>query len=991
MEHKNNIYIKLLPNRRFIYSNRRQNIVITAEHSATEITVLYPEEYENDSKRVDFVNSKGKEWTEALYIPEYKSYPPEFDKNRFHFTLPTEVTTEGELKMQFIAYKPDESMTTVPFEVIPIDVLEGVLAFKKHARSNPDLLILSYNQSTEALFNSQRAVAKSEKAGEQSQEAVEKANHTEENIATEVDRATAAENNLQVALEEEIERAQNAESVLAATLDAEVERATQAEADITASLENETAERIAGDNENAAATAAERARAQSAESALAASLATETARAQAVEQTIAQAIAAETERAVAAESDLTVALSHESVARIRDDEANAAAVQSESARAQAAEFAIASDLASETARSQTAESHLQAAITAEQTRAQSAENNLQSSITTEAARAIGAEAELRADFNAEVTRAQTAEQQNTTAIVAEGIRATQAEAALGARIDLEIPAAVSEAKQYTNQVAEQVRIDGTIYKGTVDEGNLPTTGNENGDLYWISDFTMTHPEHSGSAIFNGATNTWDFNIDHYQHQDNETIVARDSDGALKVADTDEINLTPDTADFGLTVQLGFKSVVRTLVRKIKGLFQKSAENSAAITTETSRAQTAESGLSTSIAAEVTRATAAEQVNASAIQAEAIRAQTTEAGKVDKAAGKGLSTEDYTTAEKNKLAGIAAGAQANVKANWSETNAASDAYLQNKPTSMPASDVPAWAKAANKPTYAASEVGAEPAFSKNTAFNQNFGSAAGTVCEGNDNRLSNARMPTSHATATTTYGAGDAANYGHVKLSSVHGATPLPTGDTALKYNYSTAASDIDLNTFVYEGRFTLYNVPTAITDAANNFPTGWNTGNPNYNTAYLEVRRFYHSTEIHQTLYKRRTTERWVRVLTSSIWSAWREVDSASAEIALTFSHLAAGVSSISGHYVKESATHGRIFLRFTLSTSIAYWTHFARITNEDIPSGVTVGNRLGMVTTMGGGAFNGTTMHTVCLNLNNDIMTGATLNANEYTALIFV
>lgn len=35
------------------------------------------------------------------------------------------------------------------------------------------------------------------------------------------------------------------------------------------------------------------------------------------------------------------------------------------------------------------------------------------------------------------------------------------------------------------------------------------------------------------------------------------------------------------------------------------------------------------------------------------------------GKVDKVAGKGLSTEDYTTAEKTKLSGIAEGAQANV--------------------------------------------------------------------------------------------------------------------------------------------------------------------------------------------------------------------------------------------------------------------------------------------------------------------------------------
>ena len=37
-----------------------------------------------------------------------------------------------------------------------------------------------------------------------------------------------------------------------------------------------------------------------------------------------------------------------------------------------------------------------------------------------------------------------------------------------------------------------------------------------------------------------------------------------------------------------------------------------------------------------------------------------------------------------------------------------------------------------------------QVGAEPAFAKNDAFNKSFGTAAGTVCQGNDSRLSNAR-------------------------------------------------------------------------------------------------------------------------------------------------------------------------------------------------------------------------------------------------------
>ena len=54
-------------------------------------------------------------------------------------------------------------------------------------------------------------------------------------------------------------------------------------------------------------------------------------------------------------------------------------------------------------------------------------------------------------------------------------------------------------------------------------------------------------------------------------------------------------------------------------------------------------------------------------------------------KVDKVSGKGLSTNDYTTEEKTKLSGIAAGAEVNVQANWTETAATADSYIQNKPT------------------------------------------------------------------------------------------------------------------------------------------------------------------------------------------------------------------------------------------------------------------------------------------------------------------
>jgi hypothetical protein len=52
-------------------------------------------------------------------------------------------------------------------------------------------------------------------------------------------------------------------------------------------------------------------------------------------------------------------------------------------------------------------------------------------------------------------------------------------------------------------------------------------------------------------------------------------------------------------------------------------------------------------------------------------------------KIDKDGNKVLSTNDYTNAEKNKLANIAAGAEVNVNADWNATSG--DAQILNKPT------------------------------------------------------------------------------------------------------------------------------------------------------------------------------------------------------------------------------------------------------------------------------------------------------------------
>ena len=66
----------------------------------------------------------------------------------------------------------------------------------------------------------------------------------------------------------------------------------------------------------------------------------------------------------------------------------------------------------------------------------------------------------------------------------------------------------------------------------------------------------------------------------------------------------------------------------------------------------------------------------------------------------------------------------------------------------------------------------------------------YGTAAGTACQGNDARLSDARTPKSHASSTaSTYGAGNATNFGHVKVSDSY-----TTVDSAATAANSVAAS-----------------------------------------------------------------------------------------------------------------------------------------------------------------------------------------------------
>lgn len=117
----------------------------------------------------------------------------------------------------------------------------------------------------------------------------------------------------------------------------------------------------------------------------------------------------------------------------------------------------------------------------------------------------------------------------------------------------------------------------------------------------------------------------------------------------------------------LTIINGNEATTGSIANAIK---QAKSYTDTTVTAEQTRAEKAEQKLTSDLASEVTRAKGAESANTTAIANEVERATGVEETlnsnitqlqiqKVDKVEGKGLSTNDYTTPEKNKLAAIEA--------------------------------------------------------------------------------------------------------------------------------------------------------------------------------------------------------------------------------------------------------------------------------------------------------------------------------------------
>lgn len=222
---------------------------------------------------------------------------------------------------------------------------------------------------------------------------------------------------------------------------------------------------------------------------------------------------------------------------------------------------------------------------------------------------------------------------------------------------------------------------------------------------------------------------------------------------------------------------------------------------------------------------------------------------------------------------------------------------------------------------------AADVGAEPAFAKNTAFNKNFGSAADTVCEGDDVRLSNARTPTSHASSATIYGTASQSNYGHVK-QSLPFYSVSPGAETVFNSDLGTSFKQVsrtimhmgsvmniavDLNNYRNEGEFIFYKATGTLT----NFPPQTDANTSNVSGHLIVYEMGYSDVTIAQLFMWRAAISAvaphiWFRQSkgSSSAWTDWVDLTGTKTYIA---NLTASSWSGSTGNYtcLISATTHG--------------------------------------------------------------------------------
>lgn len=294
---------------------------------------------------------------------------------------------------------------------------------------------------------------------------------------------------------------------------------------------------------------------------------------------------------------------------------------------------------------------------------------LQSNIDKEAATARAAETKLGNDIATEKNRAKAKEEELDNKITD---HTTATNAALALKAD--------KSDTYTKAQVDAKLSGAYKVKGSSTFETLPKDNNVVGDVY-----NITNAFNLGGKHYDAGTNVvwteegWDALSGSFDTTAIEGSIQEVADNlAQEILDRTQADTTINNNISSLTNRVkvnedkltiinGNEATTGSIANAIK---QAKSYTDTTVTAEQTRAENAEQKLTSDLASEVTRAKGAESANATAIANEVERATGVEetlnsnitqlqAQKVDKVEGKGLSTNDYTTPEKNKLAAIEA--------------------------------------------------------------------------------------------------------------------------------------------------------------------------------------------------------------------------------------------------------------------------------------------------------------------------------------------
>lgn len=352
---------------------------------------------------------------------------------------------------------------------------------------------------------------------------------------------------------------------------------------------------------------------------------------------------------------------------------------------------------------------LQSNIDKEAATARAAETKLGNDIATEKNRAQSAEQTISTNLQNEIDRSTQIDTQHTNAINKEVQDRKEAIATevsdRNAAILVETNRAKAKEEELDNKITDhttatnaalalkadksdtytKAQVDAKLsgaykVKGSSIFETLPKDNNVVGDVY-----NITNAFNLGGKHYDAGTNVvwteegWDALSGSFDTTAIEGSIQEVADNlAQEILDRTQADTTINNNissftnrvkvnEDKLTIINGNESTTGSIANAIK---QAKSYTDTTVTAEQTRAENAEQKLTSDLASEVTRAKGAESANATAIANEVERATGVEetlnsnitqlqTQKVDKVEGKGLSTNDYTTPEKNKLAAIEA--------------------------------------------------------------------------------------------------------------------------------------------------------------------------------------------------------------------------------------------------------------------------------------------------------------------------------------------